>query len=134
MPADVDVGAFASLRDFLGRQLRALRALPAYSNMGTTISYAQLEKASRDFGAALQQGLGLRKGDRVAIMLPNLLQYPVTPVRRAARRLVVVNVNPMYTARELEHQLKDSGASAIVVLENFAHTLQEVLAAHRRWR
>ena len=127
MPAEVDVGAFASLRDFLGQSCARFAALPAYSNMGTTISYEQLDKASRDFGAALQQRLGLRKGDRVAIMLPNLLQYPVTMFGALRAGLTVVNVNPMYTARELEHQLKDSGASAIVVLENFAHTLQEVL-------
>jgi long-chain acyl-CoA synthetase len=127
MPADVDVAAFASLREFISHSCSRFAALPAYSNMGTTISYEQLEKASRDFGAALQQGLGLRKGDRVAIMLPNLLQYPVTMFGALRAGLTVVNVNPMYTARELEHQLKDSGASAIVVLENFAHTLQEVL-------
>jgi long-chain acyl-CoA synthetase len=127
MPADVDVAAFASLREFITRSCSRFAALPAFSNMGTTISYEQLEKSSRDFGAVLQQRLGLRKGDRVAIMLPNLLQYPVTMFGALRAGLTVINVNPMYTARELEHQLKDSGASAIVVLENFAHTLQEVL-------
>ena len=84
-------------------------------------------ESSRDFAAYLQKTLGLHKGDRVAIMMPNLLQYPVALFGVLRAGLVVVNVNPQYTVPELEHQLKDSGAVAIVVLENFAHTLQEVL-------
>ncbi len=95
--------------------------------MGVSITYGELDRASRDFGAYLQKVVGLTKGDRVAIMLPNLLQYPVALFGTLRAGMTVVNTNPMYTARELEHQLKDSGASAIVVLENFAHTLQEVL-------
>src|SRR5664279_4192339 len=96
--------------------------------MGVSITYGKLDRASREFGAYLQKVIGLHKGDRVAIMLPNLLQYPVALFGTLRAGMTVVNVNPLYTARELEHQLKDSGATAIVVLENFAHTLQGVLA------
>jgi long-chain acyl-CoA synthetase len=127
IPAEVDVGAFASLKEVLEHTCRRFGELPAYSNMGVTITYSELERASRAFAAYLQTSLGLRKGERVAIMMPNLLQYPVALFGVLRAGLVVVNVNPQYTASELEHQLKDSGASAIVVLENFAHTLQAVL-------
>ena len=101
--------------------------LPAFSNMGSSITYAELDQSSRDFAAYLQQSTGLVKGERVAIMLPNLLQYPVALFGVLRAGLVAVNVNPQYTPSELEHQLEDSGAKAILVLENFAHTVQEVL-------
>ena len=127
VPATVDTAAFASLADVLQKSCTRFADRPAYSNMGASMSYAELGRASRDFGAYLQQSLGLQKGQRVAIMMPNLLQYPVALFGILSAGLVVVNVNPQYTAAELEHQLKDSGAAAIVVLENFAHTLQEVL-------
>ena len=91
------------------------------------MKYAELDRSSRNFAAYLQKSLGLRRGDRVAIMMPNLLQYPVALFGVLRAGLVVVSVNPQYTPPELEHQLKDSGAVAIVVLENFAHALQEVL-------
>jgi long-chain acyl-CoA synthetase len=126
IPAEVDVHAFASLRDMLLRSCRRFRELPAYSNMGRSMTYAGLDRASRDFAACLQ-GIGLRKGDRVAIMMPNLLQYPVALFGVLRAGLAVVNVNPQYTVPELEHQLRDSGAKAVVVLENFAHTLEQVL-------
>lgn len=125
--AEVDVQAFASLNEVLRHSCERFAQLPAYSNMGASISYAELEQSSRDFAAYLQNTLGLHKGERVAIMSPNLLQYPVALFGVLRAGLVAVNVNPQYTASELEHQLKDSGAVAIVVLENFAHTLQEVL-------
>ena len=127
IPAEVDVHQFASLRDMLLRSCQRFGELPTYSNMGSSMTYAELDRSSRDFAAYLQRTLGLRKGDRVAIMMPNLLQYPVVLFGVLRAGLVVVNVNPQYTVPELEHQLKDSGAAAIVVLENFAHTLQEVL-------
>ncbi len=127
IPAEVDVHQFASLRDMLLRSCQRFGELPAYSNMGSSMTYAELDRSSRDFAAYLQRTLGLRKGDRVAIMMPNLLQYPVALLGVLRAGLVVVNVNPQYTVPELEHQLKDSGAAAIVVLENFAHTLQQVL-------
>lgn len=128
--AEVDVHAFASLKDVLRHSCERFADLPAYSNMGVSISYAELDQASRDFAAYLQNSLGLHKGERVAIMSPNLLQYPVALFGVLRAGLVVVNVNPQYTAPELAHQLKDSGAVAIVVLENFAHTLQDVLEQH----
>jgi len=128
MPAAVDVDAYRSLTDLLEQSCTRFAALPAYGNMGVSMTYRALDQASRDFGAYLQKAIGLRKGDRVAIMLPNLLQYPVALHGVLRAGLTVVTVNPLYTARELRHQLKDSGATAIVVLENFAHTLQQVLA------
>jgi len=127
IPAEVDIDEYASLKDVLEQTCKRFGELPAYGNMGVSITYGELDRASRDFGAYLQKVVRLSKGDRVAIMLPNLLQYPVALFGTLRAGMTVVNVNPMYTARELEHQLKDSGAVAIVVLENFAHTLQEVL-------
>ncbi|MDO9198734.1 AMP-binding protein [Rhodoferax sp.] len=125
--AEVDVHEFSSVREVLRSSCERFADLPAYSNMGASMSYAELDQHSRDFAAYLQNSLGLHKGDRVAIMMPNLLQYPVALFGVLRAGLVVVNVNPQYTVPELEHQLKDSGAVAIVVLENFAHTLQQVL-------
>ena len=127
VPAEVDVNAYASIRDVLAQACKRFAALPAYSNLGHSISYAQLDTASRNFAAYLQHALGYAKGDRVAIMLPNVLQYPIALFGILRAGLVAVNVNPQYTPSELEHQLKDSGAKAIVVLENFAHTVQEVV-------
>ncbi len=125
---EVDVNEFSSLVDVLQTSCRRFAELPAYSSMDAQMSYAELERESRAFAAWLQQSLQLRKGDRLALMMPNLLQYPVALFGALRAGLVVVNVNPQYTASELEHQLLDSGAAAIVVLENFAHTLQQVLA------
>ena len=127
MPADVDFTRFASLKEMLEHSFGHFAKLPAFSNMGSSISYAELDQSSRDFAAYLQQSTGLVKGDRVAIMLPNLLQYPVALFGVLRAGLVAVNVNPQYTPSELEHQLEDSGAKAILALENFAHTVQEVL-------
>jgi long-chain acyl-CoA synthetase len=129
IPAEVDTNEFASLKDMLQRTCQRFGELPAYSNMGASLTYTDLDRASRDFAAYLQNSLKLHKGDRVAIMMPNLLQYPVALFGVLRAGMVVVNVNPQYTAPELAHQLEDSGASAIVVLENFAHTVQEVLDA-----
>src|SRR5262252_3506446 len=109
------------------RSVREFAARPAFHSMGRTISYAELERLSRDFGAWLQ-AKGLAKGSRVAIMLPNCLQYPVAMFGTLRAGCTVVNVNPLYTARELEHQLRDSGAEVIVILENFGRTLEEVRA------
>jgi long-chain acyl-CoA synthetase len=127
---EVDVQAFASLREVLRSSCERFADLPAFSNQGSTLSFAELDLHSRDFAAFLQHSLGLVKGDRVALMMPNLLQYPVALFGVLRAGLVVVNVNPQYTASELAHQLQDSGAVAIVVLENFAHTLQAVLETH----
>ena len=128
IPAEISVDEYTSLKEILERSCRTFFELPAYGNMGVSITYGQLDRNSREFGAYLQKVVGLKRGDRVAIMLPNILQYPVALFGVLRAGMTVVNVNPMYTPRELEHQLNDSGATTIVVLENFAHTLQEVLA------
>ena len=128
VPAEVDISRFASLKALLEQSCERFRDRPAFTNLGVSLSYDELDRRSREFGAWLQHEAGLKRGDRVAIMLPNLLQYPVALFGALRAGMVVVNVNPLYTARELQHQLADSGATAIVVLENFAHTLQEIIA------
>ena len=130
VPAEVDVHEFASLPAVLKRSCQRFADLPAYSSLGATITYAELDRLCGAFSAYLQTVLGLKRGDRVAIMLPNLLQYPVALFGILRAGMVVVNINPQYTRSELEHQLSDSGAVAIVVLENFAYTLQKVLTAN----
>ncbi|HKT31330.1 MAG TPA: long-chain-fatty-acid--CoA ligase [Gammaproteobacteria bacterium] len=127
VPAEINPDRYASLKAMFEESCRQYAALPAYSNLGTALSYAELEKLSRQFGAYLQQVVGLKKGDRVALMMPNLLQYPVALFGVLRSGMVAVNVNPLYTERELEHQLRDSGAQTIVILENFATTLQATL-------
>lgn len=129
VPADIDVHRFASLKDMLAASCARFASLPAYSAMGETMTFRQLDEASRAFAAWLQKAAGLRRGDRVALMMPNLLQYPVALFGVLRAGMVVVNVNPLYTPRELAHHLKDAGVSAIVVLENFAHTLEQVIAS-----
>jgi long-chain acyl-CoA synthetase len=127
VPAEVDPSTYPSVTSLFEESVSRYRDLPALSNMGTTLTYDELDRLTRNFAAFLQGQLGLAKGDRLAIMLPNLLQYPVALFGAFRAGLTIVNVNPLYTARELQHQLHDSGARAIVVLENFAHTVQEVL-------
>ena len=127
VPAEIDVDEYASIRDIFARSCAKYAALPAYTCMGSTLGYADLDRLSRDFGAWLQHGARLERGARVAIMSPNLLQYPVVLFGALRAGYTIVNCNPLYTPRELEHQLNDSGAEAIVILENFAHTLQEVV-------
>jgi long-chain acyl-CoA synthetase len=127
IPAEVNVRPYPSLRDLLEQSCLRFRDKTAFVNMGVSMTYSELDRLSRDFGAYLQNDLGLHKGDRVAIMLPNLLQYPVALFGALRAGMIVVNVNPLYTAAELGQQLADSGASAIVVLENFAHTLEQAL-------
>jgi long-chain acyl-CoA synthetase len=127
MPAEIDAAEFSSLKHIFELSCERFRELPAFSNMGATLSYGELDRHSADFGAYLQNVAGLAKADRVAIMMPNLLQYPVALFGALRAGMTVVNVNPLYTARELQHQLSDSGAQAIVVLENFAQTLEGVL-------
>lgn len=107
------------------------RARPAFTSMGVTLSYGEIERRSAAFGAYLRRDLALAPGERIALMLPNLLQYPIALIGALRAGLAVVNVNPLYTAPELRFQLEDSGAAAIVVLQNFAHTLQHALAGTR---
>jgi len=128
VPAEIDPDSVPSLKHLYEDAFRKHAASTAYSNMGRKLTYADIDAQSRRFGAWLQKVAGLRKGDRVAIMMPNVLQYPVAIAGCHRAGCVVVNVNPLYTARELEHQLKDSGATAIVIFENAAATLQQVLA------
>ena len=128
VPAELPPAPFRSVRELFEHAFDAYPERDSYTNMGTTLTYRQLDEMSMQFACYLQQTLGLVRGERVAIMLPNILQYPVALCGIFRAGLVVVNVNPLYTARELEHQLKDSGAKCIVILENFAHILEEVLA------
>jgi long-chain acyl-CoA synthetase len=128
VPADINPDSYASLRDVIEEAFADYRNLPAFTNLGATLSYAQLDELSRAFAAWLQHKSGLIRGDRVALMMPNILQYPVALFGALRAGMVVVNTNPLYTPRELEHQMKDSGAKAIIVVENFAHVLEEVLA------
>lgn len=128
VPTDIDEAQYSSLVGLMEESFERHGARAAYSYMGSTLSFAALDRQSRALGAYLQ-GLGLAKGDRVALMMPNVPQYPVAVAAVLRAGLVVVNVNPLYTARELEHQLRDSGAKAIVIIENFAATLQKCLAA-----
>src|SRR5690606_35574421 len=128
VPADIDVAQYPSLVHLMEESFQKNASRTAYSFMGKDVSFAQTDSLSQAFAAYLQS-LGLVKGDRVAIMMPNVPQYPVAVAGILRAGLVVVNVNPLYTARELEHQLKDSGAKAIVIIENFAHTLEQCIAA-----
>jgi long-chain acyl-CoA synthetase len=127
VPAEINPNEYRSLQQLLGEAIARHRDRPAYTCMDRTIGFGELDRLSEDFAAYLQQVARLRKGDRVAIMLPNLLQYPVALLAAFKAGLTVVNTNPLYTPRELRHQLHDSGARAIVILENFAHTLADVL-------
>lgn len=127
IPETIDTNEYSSLVDFFDRTVNKYANLPAYYNMGTTLTYEDLSIYVNQFASYLQNDLGLKKGDRVAIMSPNLLQYPVALFGILKAGCVVVNVNPLYTARELTHQLNDSGAETIVIVENFASTLEESL-------
>jgi len=126
VPAEIDVNEYASLRDVFDESVAKFALRPAYSCMGKSITFGELDTLSAAFGAWLQ-AMGCRKGARVALMMPNILQYPVCLFGVLRAGCTVVNVNPLYTARELEHQLNDSGAEMIVVVENFAHTVAEVV-------
>jgi long-chain acyl-CoA synthetase len=131
IPVEINADLFISIPDLIEKLAIKFADKPAYHNLGHTISYAALERLSRDFAAFLQGLPNMAKGERVAIMAPNLLQYPVALFGILHAGMTVVNVNPLYTPRELEFQLKDSGAKVIVILENFANTLQQVLGKTR---
>lgn len=127
VPEEIDPDRFASLAELLENSVSQYADQPAFINMGAVMTYRKLEERSRAFAAYLQNGLGLKKGDRVALMMPNLLQYPIALFGILRAGMVVVNVNPLYTPRELEHQLNDSGTTAIVIVSNFAHTLEKIV-------
>jgi long-chain acyl-CoA synthetase len=128
IPAEVDLEKYPSIVSVLNEACRDYRANPAFANFGKVITYAEVDRLSTQFANYLLHELKLKKGDRVALMMPNVLQYPIAIFGVLRAGLTVVNTNPMYTARELKHQLVDSGASAIVVLENFAHVVADVVA------
>ena len=130
VPADIDTNQYASLVELLEESFAKFADRKAFICMDKSISYRDLDEMSLALGAYLQSK-GLQKGARVALMMPNVLQYPVATAAVLRGGYAVVNVNPLYTPRELEHQLKDSGAEAIVVLENFAHTVQQVISHTR---
>lgn len=127
VPAEIDLTEFSSLADLFQRSCKTYASRTAYVNMGTSLTYAELERAAASFSGYLQGVLQLAQGARVALMMPNLLQYPICLFGALNGGYVVVSCNPLYTARELAHQLRDSGAEVIVIVENFAHVLQQVI-------
>ncbi|SEQ51131.1 long-chain-fatty-acid--CoA ligase FadD [Basfia succiniciproducens] len=126
-PREIDTSEYHSILDMFDKAVREHPDRPAYINMGKVLTFRKLEERSRAFAAYLQNELKLTRGERVALMMPNLLQYPIALFGVLRAGLVVVNVNPLYTPRELEHQLQDSGAKAIVVVSNFASTVEQVV-------
>lgn len=125
-PADIDPSRIGTLTDMIRSKCKAYAQLPAYESLGVTLTFAQVEKQANAFAAYLQSR-GIQKGDRVALMMPNIMAYPIALFGTLLAGGTVVNVNPLYTPRELVHQLKDSGARAIVVLENFGSTVEQAL-------
>jgi len=128
VPAEIDPDSIRSLKQLFEDACRAHAGSTAFANMGRSLNYADVDEKSRQFAAWLQKVAGLGRGDRVALMMPNILQYPIAIIGAHRAGCTVVNVNPLYTARELEHQLKDSGATVIVIFENAGATLEHVLA------
>ncbi len=128
VPTHIDVSQYASVPAMLEEAFQRFRDRPAFANFGHRLSYGEIDQLSQQFAGYLTGALKLGKGDRIAIMMPNVLQYPIALFGALRAGLVVVNTNPLYTARELRHQLQDAGATAIVVLDNFAATLQAVVA------
>ena len=125
VPAEIDLGAYSSILDIFEQSCSKFRDRTAYVNFDKELTFGELDRLTTDFAAWLQSK-GLVKGDRIALMMPNILQYPVALFGAMKAGLVIVNTNPMYTPRELKHQLEDSGAKAIVVVENFAHVLEKI--------
>ena len=127
IPHEINLEEHSSVLDIFEKSVSLYANNPAFYNMGKTLTYAELDIKARDFAAYLQNKLGLKHGDRLAIMMPNLLQYPIAIFGAMKAGLSIINVNPLYTARELRHQLTDANADAIIIIENFAHTLQSVI-------
>ena len=127
VPAEIDISRYESIISVFEESVQKYGAQAAFENMGKSLSYAELAQQAQQFASFLQNTLKLPRGERVAVMLPNVLQYPIAIFGILQAGLVVVNTNPLYTPRELEHQLNDSGATTIIVLENFANTLELVL-------
>jgi len=129
VPPVIDPDKYSSIKDLFEESCRNFSDRPAFVNMTRTMTFKELEEKSRAFSSYLQNVIKLKKGERIALMMPNLLQYPIALFGALRAGYIVVNVNPLYTPRELQHQLKDSGSKAIVVLANFANTLEKVLSA-----
>jgi len=127
VPETISLGQYNSLNDIINSACHEFSQRTAYSNMGAKLSYAEVDQLSKQFAAYLQEEVKLKKGDRVALMMPNILQYPIALFGALRAGGIVVNVNPMYSPRELEHQLNDSGARVVIILENFAHTLEKTI-------
>lgn len=128
VPHEINADAFSSITEILDNSFKKFATRPAFHCMGTTFTFEQIDLYSRRFASYLQNQLGLKKGARVAIMMPNILQYPIALFGILRAGMIVVNVNPLYTARELEHQLNDSGSETIIIFENSAHVLEHVLS------
>jgi len=124
---DIDIDEYQSVTDVFNQAVDKFSDYPAFCNMGTTLSYADMGRLTTDLAAYLQSLPGMQKGDRVAVMMPNLLQNPISIFAILKAGFTVVNTNPLYTARELKHQLKDSGAKVIIVVDNFCDTLESVV-------
>ena len=127
VPAEISIDEYASVADIFDQSVCKYEDLPAYSNFGKTITYKEVKEFTSQLGGYLKNELGLDKGAKVAVMMPNLLQNPVAIFGILRAGMVVVNTNPLYTARELKHQMIDSGAEAIIIVENFCHVLEEVI-------
>lgn len=127
VPAEINPNEYSSINEMLEMGFSKYKNLPAFHNMGTTLTYADIDRLSKKFASYLQNTLHLKKGDRIAIMMPNILQYPVALFGALRAGLIAVNVNPLYTARELEHQMKDAGVETIVIFANSAHVLEKAL-------
>ena len=127
-PEEISIDEFASVADVFDQSVEKYSDLPAFSNFGKSLSYREISDYTDQLGAYLKNELGLKKGERVAVMMPNLLQNPIAIFAVLRAGLVVVNTNPLYTARELKHQLNDSGAETIIIVDNFCHVLQNVVA------
>jgi long-chain acyl-CoA synthetase len=128
VPEEVDLNAYTSVTDVFERAIEEFASSPCFSNMGTTLTYGEMDRYTDQLASYLQNLPGMSKGDRVAVMMPNVLQNPIAIFAILRAGFTVVNTNPLYTPRELKHQLSDSGARAIIVIENFCHTLDEVIA------
>ncbi|MCX7977703.1 MAG: AMP-binding protein [Bdellovibrionaceae bacterium] len=124
---EINLSAYSSILDVYNEAIRKFHGLPAFTNMGTTLTFDELDRRAGDFASFLQHELRLKKGDRIAIQMPNLLQFPIVAFGAMKAGLTIVNTNPLYTAKEMRHQFKDSGAKAIVILANYAHLLEEII-------
>ena len=126
IPAQIKVDNYSSIDELISTSIKKFKEKPAYSNMGVTLTYGEVDRLSDYFASYLSKTLGLKKGDRIAIQMPNVLQFPVVLFGAIKAGLIVVNTNPLYTEREMEHQFCDSGAKALVILANFAHQLEKI--------